>query len=61
MGRDADARCVFHAICKGNYPFEHESRGGKSKTQIGLRYGKLREIAGISALGCMGGIPTISE
>lgn len=29
--------------------------------QIGLRYGKLREIAGISALGCRGGILTIFE
>ena len=61
MGWDADARHAFHAICKGNYTFECESRGGKSKTQIGLRYGKLREIAGISALGCMGGILTIFE
>lgn len=61
MGQDTDARRAFHAIHKRNYPFEHESRGRKSKTQIGLRYGKLREIAGISALGCMGGILTIFE
>ena len=32
MGRDADARRAFHAIRKGNYPFERESKGGKSKT-----------------------------
>ena len=29
--------------------------------QMGLRYGKLGEIAGISALGCAGGIPTFFE